>query len=71
MQQTPTPHATAIAYPFGLNQPTPSMNSPSLNVEPDFYNVALDQSTFSTAESVDLGNNFFSQVLQPLYSLVG
>lgn len=58
--QASTPHATAIAYPIGTNPTNPSQPSPSL--DPNLF--SLDQSTFSTNDSIDLGNNFFSQVSQ-------
>jgi len=56
--QASTPHATAIAYPIGTNPTNPSQPSPSL--DPNLF--SLDQSTFSTNDSIDLGNNFFSQL---------
>lgn len=58
--QAPTPHATAIAYPL---VPTPSgPPEPSPSLDPNYFNLGMEQSTFSTNDSIDLGNNFFSQV---------
>lgn len=57
--QAQTPHATAIAYPIVA---PPNQSQPSPSLDPNFFNLGLDQSTFSTNDSMDLGNNFFSQV---------
>lgn len=56
--QAQTPHA--IAYPLVPNQANSSQPSPSL--DPNLFNIGLEQSTYSTNDSIDLGNNFFSQV---------
>jgi predicted DNA-binding ribbon-helix-helix protein len=57
--QTPTPHATAVAYPLNGSS---SLSNLEPSLDPSFYNMGMDQSTFSMTDSVELGNNFFSQL---------
>jgi predicted DNA-binding ribbon-helix-helix protein len=57
--QTPTPHATAVAYPLNGSS---SLQNLEPSLDPSFFNMGMDQSTFSMTDSVELGNNFFSQL---------